>query len=81
MDAVSVLVQALRDLIDHPFPHDLMNMRRRVNQEFGGDDTVAREEMSEWCSQEYCNNALDAWIGARTNAQRLVEEYLKPSNP
>jgi hypothetical protein len=69
------LVRVIRDLLDHPFPHDLMKLRRRVASEYGGDDSAARAEMAEWCSQELCDRELDAYIEARKAGNAIIAEY------
>lgn len=69
------LVRAIRDLLDHPFPHDLMKMRRRVASEYGGDEAAAKAEMEEWCSQEMCDRELDAYIEARKAGNAIIAEY------
>jgi hypothetical protein len=56
------MIRVIRDLLDHPFPNDLMKLRHRVESEYGGDDSAAKAEMEEWCSQELCDRELDAYL-------------------
>lgn len=69
------MVRAIRDLLDHPFPHDLMKLRRQVASEYDGDEAVAKAEMEEWCSQELCDRELDAYIEARKAGNAIIAEY------
>jgi hypothetical protein len=69
------MVRAIRDLLDHPFPHDLMKRRRLVASEYGGDDAAAKSDMEEWCSQELCDRELDAYIEARKAGNAIIAEY------
>jgi len=73
--SVQRMVRAIRDLLDHPFPHDLMKLRRRVASEYGGDEAAAKAEMEEWCSQELCDRELDAYIEARKSGNAIIAEY------
>lgn len=38
-------------LLANPYPHDLMDIRREVEREWG-DEEVAREEMDAYCTHE-----------------------------
>lgn len=69
------MVRAIRDLLDHPFPHDLMKLRRRVASEYGGNEAAAKAEMEEWCSQELCDRELDAYIEARKAGNAIIAEH------
>ena len=69
------MVRAIRVLLDHPFPHDLMKLRLRVASEYGGDEAAAKAEMEEWCSQELCDRELDAYIEARKAGNAILAEY------
>ena len=69
------LVGAIRALLEHPFPHHLLSLRKAVHSDFDGDDEAARREMEEWCSQDLCDRELEAHIEARKEGSALVEEY------
>jgi hypothetical protein len=71
---VQRLVRALRDLFLNPMPHDLIAIRREVEREYGGEE-AAKEEMDEWCSQEYMEQQIAAHREAWHNAAEVLQEH------
>ena len=64
------LVLALRGLLENPFPHDMINLRRIAGTY--ATESEAREDMPEWCSQKFCDEAVADHIAARKEAEAAL---------
>ena len=66
-------VQIVTDLLAHPYPHDLMAIRRKVEREYGHgcgiDEDMAREEMDTYCTEEFMFDARRKWQAAQSAAR------------
>lgn len=72
--------EALRRLLESPFPHDLLEIRRNVQDDFGGDDELAKAELDVWCAQEFCDAQLKAHHDAVKLAREVLEEKVNREN-
>lgn len=68
----SRLVKALSDLLSNPFPHDLVRLRREAAEY--ENETEARLDMDEFCSQAYCDASAESHIRARKQAEGVLRE-------
>lgn len=67
------LAAALRYLLENPYPHDLVKIREAAGMFESEDD--ARRLMSEWCSQRFCDDAMENHQDAKIRALGVLEKY------
>lgn len=69
------LAAALRYLLENPYPHDLMKIRENANS--FDDEESAKENMENWCSQRFCDDAMENHQDAKIRALGVLQKYEK----
>lgn len=71
------LVEAAKNLLDNPYPHDLFAIRRKVVQKYDGDEEWAKKSMSAWCSEDYCCEQFEKHEKAKKELREAIENIRK----
>jgi hypothetical protein len=69
------MVRAIRDLLDNPYPWDLVQIRHLVQADFGGDEEAAKAEMVTYCSAQYCEAAMARHLESKRAAAEVVRAH------
>ena len=64
-------ITIIRDLLAHPYPHDLMEIRREV-REFGANEAEARKWINAYCTEEFAMKARADWDYAVHRAEAFL---------
>lgn len=77
VDPLSEFRRIIQDLLSNPYPHDLMEIRRQVREDYGGNEEEAGDDMFAYCTEQFALDALDAHYAAVQRAQ----QFLKDTSP
>lgn len=76
---MSESVEALRLVLSNPYPYDLLEIRREVLEEFGGNEEEAKENLDAWCSEEFALKAYNDHRAAVDLAKEIIHRFDKPA--
>lgn len=69
------VVKALNDLLKCPMPHDLLDIRKEVKEQYGGEDEDAKEDMDVWCAEDFALKEVERHYKVKHKAQAIVDKY------
>lgn len=61
--------QVIQSLLDNPFPHDFIAVRKTVQGRYHGNEEAARAKMQTYCSQDFLDEQFSKWSQARIEAR------------
>lgn len=65
-------ITIIEDLLDYPYPYDLMEIRRKVRIDFDEDEEEARQHMDVYCTKKVALEARTDCLNAISRAQAFL---------
>lgn len=64
--------EILQGVLDAPFPHDLLEIRKEVERRYEGDEERARNHMDAYCTAELFQSELAKYRAAHNRAREFL---------
>ncbi len=68
-------IEIIKDLLDNPYPYDLMEIRREVEEGGYESEEEAKEDMDCYCTEEYLLKCREKYRIAQNNAKDFLKQH------